>query len=389
VTLVTDALATHVIRLTAPGRGAIASVRIEGPRAVEIVGRLLKLPRARRFQDARPNDVCYGRWQSAESGEEVVVFHRGPSYVEVHCHGGVAAVSAIVESLVQLGCQETDWRHWLAETGDDPIVAAAEIALAQAPTERTAVILWGQRRGALRDAIKSIRSLAANGDVARAIGVVERLLELAAVGLHLTRPWTVVLAGRPNVGKSSLINALVGYERAIVHDTPGTTRDVLSAATAIDGWPIELTDTAGLRQSGEALEAAGIELARERLAAADLAVLVFDASVPWSREDEMLAAAWPGALWVFNKCDLPQAVADELMADRVCVSATRGDGLDQLRRQIAGGLAPSPPRPGEAVPFLPEQAEALVAILGLLRSNQIEAAQGLLVGPPFTRAGQC
>lgn len=389
MTFVNDASPTHVIRLTAPGRGAIASVRVEGPRAVAIVEELLKLPRGHRFEDAKPNDICYGRWQSAESGEEVVAYRRGPSCGEIHCHGGVAAVSAIVESLVQLGCEEIDWHDWLIQTAADPIVAAAEIALTQAPTERTAAILWDQRRGALRSAIESIRSLAGSGDVARVIGVVERLLEVAPVGLHLTAPWTIVLAGRPNVGKSSLINALVGYERAIVHPTAGTTRDVLSAATAIDGWPLELTDTAGLRHSSESLEAAGVELARERLAAADLAVLVFDASTPWSADDDALVTAWPKALKVLNKCDLPPAIGHERMAGGVCTSATRGDGLDELRRQIARCLAPSPPLRGEALPFLPQQVEALGEVLRLLRTNQVVAAQGLLAGPPFERAGAC
>jgi tRNA modification GTPase len=354
-----------------------------------IVDEMLRLPPARRFRDAEPNAICYGRWHSADAGEEVVAYRRGATCVEIHCHGGVAALSAIVESLLALGCEEIDWRNWLVETAEDPLVAAAEIALALAPTERTAAILWDQRRGALRNAVESIRSLVASGEITRAIGVVERLLELAPLGQHLTAPWTVVLAGRPNVGKSSLINALVGYERAIVHPAAGTTRDVVSAAAAIDGWPIELTDTAGLRQSSESLEAAGIELARKRLAAADLAVLVFDASSPWTEDDESLAAAWPNALRVLNKCDLPAAVSIERLAGVIRTSAIRGEGLEDLRREIASRLAPSPPRPGEAVPFLFEQARALIEVLRLLRSNRFAAAHGLLAGPPFSRADAC
>jgi tRNA modification GTPase len=350
---------------------------------VAIVDELLRLPRGRRFRDAEPSVICYGRWQSADAGEEVVAFHGGPLQAEIHCHGGVTAVSAIVESLVALGCEEIAWHDWLIMTAEDPLAAAAEIALAQAPTERTATILWDQRNGALRRAIESIRSLATCDEVTRANAVVARLLELAPLGEHLTKPWTIVLAGRPNVGKSSLINALVGYERAIVHPTAGTTRDVVSAATAIDGWPLELSDTAGLRPASESLEAAGIELARQRLAAADLAVLVFDASGPWTEQDESLANAWPNALHVYNKCDLPAAVSIERSAGTIRTSAIRGEGLDELRDEIASRLVPSPPRPGEAVPFLPEQTQVLGEVSRLLCLNRIEEAQGLLAGPPF------
>ena len=102
------------------------------------------------------------------------------------------------------------------------------------------------------------------------------LLARADLGRHLVRPWSVVLAGPVNVGKSSLINALAGYGRSIVHHAPGTTRDAVTAATAIDGWPVELCDTAGLRPAATPVERAGIERAQERLAQADLAVLVFD-----------------------------------------------------------------------------------------------------------------
>ena len=114
----------------------------------------------------------------------------------------------------------------------------------------------------------------------------------------------MVLAGRPNVGKSSLMNALAGHGRSIVHHAPGTTRDAVTLTTAIDGWPVELCDTAGLRPAGDALESAGIERAQERLARADLVVLVCDQSMPWSAEDQALLDQWPEAVLVHNKCDL-------------------------------------------------------------------------------------
>jgi tRNA modification GTPase len=147
---------------------------------------------------------------------------------------------------------------------------------------------------------------------------VERLSALAEVGSHLTHPWRIVLAGRPNVGKSSLINALVGFERALVHATPGTTRDLVTAASAIDGWPVELIDTAGLRSTGDALEAAGIRLAEGQMAAADLVVLVFDASSRGDVDQQQLATRWPEALTVYNKCD--RCAPSPSARARVCAS---------------------------------------------------------------------
>jgi small GTP-binding protein len=110
------------------------------------------------------------------------------------------------------------------------------------------------------------------------------------------------------VGKSSLINALVGYQRSIVFDEPGTTRDVVTAETALDGWPIQFIDTAGLRDSdADDLEAAGIALARQQLDAADLRLLVLDTSQPRNADDERLLDEWTDALVIANKCDLPSA----------------------------------------------------------------------------------
>jgi len=165
----------------------------------------------------------------------------------LHCHGGLAAVAAIEEALAAAGCSPLAWPQWALRQSDDPVAAAATVALAEACTQRTAAILLDQYHGALRRAIAEIQAAFDAGDADRARGQIEVLLSRQRLGQHLTRPWSVVLAGPSNVGKSSLMNALVGHRRAIVHATPGTTRDAVTARTAIDGWPVELCDTAGLR----------------------------------------------------------------------------------------------------------------------------------------------
>jgi tRNA modification GTPase len=363
-----------VVLLTSAGRGAVASVRVEGEDAVDVVDELFRPAGRRSLADQPLGRVLFGRWQSADAGEEVVVSRRAADAVEVHCHGGRAAARAIVASLGERGCREISWQEWTRETVADPIAAEARIALACAPTERTAMILLDQQEGALRRALDEIGGILARGDTPAATESIDRLGARAAVGLHLVEPWRVVLAGRPNVGKSSLINALVGYERAIVHPRPGTTRDVVTAAAAVEGWPIELADTAGIRAGGEPLEAAGIELARNRLAAADLVMLVFDASQSWSAEDEALARQWPQALRVFNKCDLPSGV-DEARHPGMRTCALDGRGIDEFVRAIATRLVPKAPAPGEGVPFLASHVDTLAAARAALVAGDVKTAR--------------
>ena len=180
-----------------------------------------------------------------------------------------------------------------------------------------------------------------------------------------------MIAGRPNVGKSSLINALLGYQRSIVYDQPGTTRDVVTATTAIDGWPVQLIDTAGLRDSADTIEAEGVKRARDQMSSADLLLQVSDLSQPWQEP-----AAYdepPPRLWIHNKADLPRH--DGLpRPDGLEVSAEKGMGLASLIELVSRNLVPLPPDPGEAVPFLPQQITALRAARHLLDTRQTAAA---------------
>jgi len=348
-----------IVQLTPPGRGAVATLLVHGPRATEAVGAHFRGLGGRALESYPPDRLVFGHFDfGSRSREEVVVRRHGPEEVEVHCHGGHAAVAALGKALIDQGGQAVRWQDWAVEHYRDPIAAQASVALAGARTERTALVLLDQFHGALRQAIDAVRQSLDRQDVASAAGQLERLLARAETGRHLVEPWRVVLAGLPNVGKSSLINALVGYQRAIVHPAPGTTRDVVSAITAVDGWPVELSDTAGLRSGGGELERAGITLAKQKLAAADLVVLVFDLSRPWSAADAALVESRTDAMVVHNKRDLPVGPA-RARPEGLWTSALYGEGVDALVRAIAERLVPHPPPAGAAVPFTAEQVDRL------------------------------
>src|SRR5439155_1584802 len=175
-----------------------------------------------------------------------------------------------------------------------------------------------------------------------------------------TQPWSVVLAGRPNVGKSSLINALVGYERSIVFDQPGTTRDVVTAETVLDGWPIRMSDTAGQRGATDELESSGMALAREALSAADGPVLVIDTSQPPQPDDLQLLADWPDVLVVAHKSDLPDEWGSLLPKNVIRVSSLARTGLKELSTAIVQRLVPELPPSNAVVPLSERQIELLL-----------------------------
>jgi tRNA modification GTPase len=414
-----DQPSLRVIQLTPPGRGAIATLRVEGATAVAAVDACFRAGSGRPLSVFAVDRLAVGRFAGAagEPGEEVVVRRCSDGAVEIHCHGGRAAAARIEELLAAAGSQSVPWRDWARDFCGDPFAAAAWIALAEARTERTAAILLDQFHGALRRALDDIREAAAHGRHDLARQQIEVLAARALLGRRLVEPWRVVFGGPANVGKSSLINALLGYGRSIVHDVAGTTRDAVTAMTAIDGWLVELCDTAGLRVVAEegpplpgatagpasptagspgatagssssatnaagqaepcpehgggthhfasagalaSVEAAGIELAKERLARADLVVLVFDQSISWSDDDELLGRQWPDALVVHNKADLPPAPGARPAG--LSVSALHGQGLAEVLAAISSRLVPEPPAPGAAVPLNDEQLQAILAL---------------------------
>jgi tRNA modification GTPase len=360
----------RIVQFTPPGRGAIATVLVEGPDARQRVAGQFRSARGDVLGNCPAERLLYGRF-GPPPGEDVVVRCRSEQSIEIHCHGGDAAVARIVSLLDPAGLAPLPWRAWAESHYNDPITAAAHLALADARTERTAAILLDQYHGALGQAWKEIRAALAVGNIARGRALLDAILARAPIGRHLVEPWRVVLAGAPNVGKSSLVNALLGYQRAIVHPQPGTTRDVVTASTAVDGWPLVFCDTAGLRQGEHLLEQAGIERAHQQLAMADLVLLVFDISRLWLESDASLRRRFPTALMVHNKSDL---AATGSRPAGIAVSASSGAAIPQLLESVVERLVPQPPPPGAAVPF----TNALV--------RQLESAREALSTGDWARA---
>lgn len=352
---------TKAALLTGSGRGAIAVVRVRGPEAAIAVDALFRPIRGPRLLESPPGRPRFGRFGRGQGDEVITVILDGsPPEVEIHGHGGIAASRLILDSLRDLGVEIAPSDRIAVDPSRPRWAGASELLLPGATTLRTAQILLDQCEGALdRELVSLARELGEGSAPARPR--INTLLAHSRVGLRLIDGWRVVLTGRPNVGKSRLMNALAGFDRAVVSAVPGTTRDVVTVRTAIDGWPVELADTAGLHASSDPLESAGIALARERIATSDALLVVLDCSAPLTDEDAEVLAAYPLAIRVANKSDLEPAW-DAASLAAISVSATRGDGLDSLLEAISPRLVPNPPPPGAAVPFDPDLVQSLLAV---------------------------
>ena len=319
----------RVTLLTPPGRGALAVVALAGDGAVDTIAQLFhpsgKFPLAERADGG----IAFGRWGDPVGGEELVVVKRSNDSLEVHCHGGMAASEAVIRSLEAVGAVRQPWQEWLAAGGAPPIEIEAREALAKAGGPKAARILSRQLAGALQGELDRVASLRRAGDEAAAGAVCDRLRRAARVGLRLTRPWRVVVAGEVNAGKSSLVNALAGYARSIVSPEPGTTRDLLETRLVLDGWEIDLVDTAGLRdEAGGNVERAGIERAVAAAADADLVLRVGGGGVGDPRD-----------LAVATKCDLgPSGLRSEAGVSHT--STVTGAGIAELAAAIVRRLVP-------------------------------------------------
>lgn len=360
------ASADSMALLTPPGSGALAVLALRGPGAWSALQELFRPASGRPLPESPPEAgrVMFGRLGDDSTADEVVltVQQSGPvPWLELHVHGGRQVADWLMELFQQRGVVQVNSFEFLADQRS-PALADALQALAAAPTTRTASILLDQFNGALAREVEPLRRLDRDAALAR----VNRLLEFAPLGRHLTRPWRVVIGGRPNVGKSSLVNALAGYQRSIVAPIPGTTRDAVSVTIALDGWPVELIDTAGIRDAVGELEAAGIGVARTVLGEADLVIWLIDASDPAPPEPPPVPA-----MIVANKCDLPCAA--DYPAD-LRISARTGEGIASLVAVLSRQLVSQAPSPGQAVPFTAAQCEALERLRRALEGKDAAAS---------------
>ena len=355
-----------VALLTPPGRGALAVVGVAGADAAHMVDGVFAARGGRAVAGLMDGAIAFGRWGGA-GGEEVVVVRHVAERLEVHCHGGLAAAAAIVASLVGRGARETGWREWLVDVEHDagPVGVEAREALPRAGGPKAARILCRQLAGVLDTEVTRIAGLVAAGEMDAARAAVERLLRASRVGLRLTRPWRVVVAGNVNAGKSSLVNALAGHARTLVSPLPGTTRDLVETRIVLDGWEVDLIDTAGLRERpAGTVEAEGIARAVATVATADLVLRVVPAT-----EEQVPPTVGPRELLVLSKADLAPPVRDAANGP-IRTSAATGAGIDELARRIVAAVVPEeasvPDLFSGAVPFTPRQVEV---VRGLVASG--------------------
>ncbi len=357
---------TTVVALATPvGTGALAVLRMTGSRALEIFS---SCTGGRRFEPRRAT-LCKVRDEAGHVIDEVVATYfaapasfTGEDVVEISCHGGMLVVRRLQERLLAAGAQPAEAGEFSrrafeqgkldltqAEAVMDVIAASSDLALRAAQNQLGGAI--SKRVGA---AVQELISLTAHIEayidfpdedispdsqaalLARLTGVQQQLSALLATadkGRLLREGVRTVLVGAPNAGKSSLLNCLLGYERAIISEVAGTTRDTIEERVNLGPLCLRLIDTAGLHESADAIECAGMERSRQAGAAADLLIEVVDASrAPIDLPLDLPATT--KRLLVLNKCDLPlhESWANDSSALRI--SCVKGEGIPQLEKSI-------------------------------------------------------
>ncbi|MCU9593868.1 tRNA uridine-5-carboxymethylaminomethyl(34) synthesis GTPase MnmE [Caldibacillus thermolactis] len=365
------------------GEGAIGIVRLSGPDAFNIIDKVFKSPSGKKLSEVNSHTIHYGHIvdpKTKETIEEVMVsVMKAPKtftredVVEINCHGGILSVNRVLQLVITNGAR-------LAEPGEftkraflngriDLSQAEAVMDLIRAKTDRAADVALEQLDGRLSRLIKRLRQeilevlaqvevnidypeyddveeMTNNMFKQKALYVqkeIEKLLRTAQQGKILREGLKTVIIGRPNVGKSSLLNTFVQENKAIVTDIPGTTRDVIEEYVNVRGVPLKLVDTAGIRETEDIVERIGVERSRKVLQEADLILLLLNYNDPLTDEDRRLFDTIHGmdAIIVINKTDLEKRIdldeVKKLAGNRkiIHLSVREEKGIDELEETIS------------------------------------------------------
>ncbi len=386
---------TIVALATPMGRGGLGVVRLSGARSREIATGVLRFSHTPRWESWTSEFAELMDQDGGVVDQVVVSFFESPrSYtaediVEISCHGAPVVLHFCVQRAVEQGARiaepgEFTLRAYLNSRIDLPQAEAVR-ELIDATTLYQARVAAQQMEGSVSRRIQPIKeqllelialleagidfaeddvSVAPATEILRRLRpiskAVEELLASFTVGKFVFDGFTLAIAGRPNVGKSSLFNRLLEKDRAIVTEIPGTTRDAVSEATSMDGIPLKLVDTAGIREGEDLVERLGIERTYQAMADADLTLLIFDVSCEATDEDRALLEKLKDRrpLLAGNKCDLTRRL--DGIEDLILVSALTGEGIPELRQAILKRLAPDGIAPPDSGSITSVRHEALL-----------------------------
>lgn len=364
---------------TAPGEGGIGIIRISGERSLQVAQEIFKSMSGKQIEEYKTRTLIYGNIIDNENviDEVLVAYMKGPnSYtaediIEINCHGGFISVKKILELILSKDVR-------LAEKGEftkraflngriDLSQAEAIIDVIKSKTDKAHEIAQTQLEGTLSNKIRELRmnvtELLAHVEVAIDYpeediehityktlkdkaeilrDEIKKLYDTAESGKIFRDGLKTVIVGKPNVGKSSLLNSILGENRAIVTDIPGTTRDVIEEFVNIKGIPLKIVDTAGIRETDDIVEKIGVKKSRESLSTADLVIAVLDSSRKLSEEDfEILENLdKKKAILILNKVDLNQEIEEEKILQYVDndsiirISALNNEGIEILQNKI-------------------------------------------------------
>lgn len=364
---------------TSIGEGGIAIVRISGDKAKDVVEKIFQAKNGQSIKDMKSYTMKYGYIIDENNNhidEVIVSFMKGPrsftaeDTIEINCHGGVVATNKVLEQVIKQGVR-------IAEPGEftkraflngriDLSQAEAVIDIINAKTDLSMKSALMQSEGLISKEIRVLREkllstiahIEATVDypeddleevtsemAIRDLDIIRKeikgFIETAEEGKILREGLSTVIVGKPNVGKSSLLNALTKENRAIVTDIPGTTRDVIEEYINISGIPIKIIDTAGIRETDDVVEKIGVERSRAKINDADLIILILDSSNELTEEDKEIINHISNKKYMIllNKSDLNSKITQKDLENINCtniynISAKTGEGIDEVRTAI-------------------------------------------------------